>query len=282
MVTLTATPAAGSTFAGWSGAGCSGTGACTVTMSSDQAVTATFNVVRGSTSPCGKRKPVGPPVSPDYCVPLDWRAYAEPGSKTPGHEPLNVIIRARSTVSLDDIRSALDWHRYFGCWKTVSAEKADVTVTGVRYVPQEEAWRRGGCIKGFSFGSFDGNEDHIRFWSQPIPGTLTETWFATASFETACFVLSEKKHVPFNDEPITFWRDHWGEKWHCVDGDTAGGSYGKDGYDRRAKQFVDDLRAKAAANRWHVTVRKDRGEPGTGLDGVKYPDTVYVVTVTKD
>ena len=44
QVTLTATPAAGSTFADWSGAGCSGTGACAVTMSSDQSVAATFTV----------------------------------------------------------------------------------------------------------------------------------------------------------------------------------------------------------------------------------------------
>lgn len=42
QVTLTAAPTSGSTFAGWSG-GCTGTGACTVTMSSAKAVTATFN-----------------------------------------------------------------------------------------------------------------------------------------------------------------------------------------------------------------------------------------------
>ncbi|HYD41894.1 MAG TPA: glycoside hydrolase family 9 protein [Anaeromyxobacter sp.] len=43
IVTLTATPAAGSTFAGWTG--CTGTGAtCTVAMSAARSVTATFNV----------------------------------------------------------------------------------------------------------------------------------------------------------------------------------------------------------------------------------------------
>ena len=43
VVTLSASPGSGSTFAGWSGA-CSGTGSCTVTMNSNMAVTATFNL----------------------------------------------------------------------------------------------------------------------------------------------------------------------------------------------------------------------------------------------
>jgi hypothetical protein len=42
QVTLTAAPAAGSVFLGWTGGGCSGTGTCTVTMDSGKAVTATF------------------------------------------------------------------------------------------------------------------------------------------------------------------------------------------------------------------------------------------------
>ncbi len=46
VVTLTATPAAGSTFAGWSGA-CTGTGSCVVTMNAAKAVTATFNTAGG-------------------------------------------------------------------------------------------------------------------------------------------------------------------------------------------------------------------------------------------
>lgn len=44
VVTLTATAATGSTFAGWSGV-CSGTGTCTVTMDAAKSVTATFNKV---------------------------------------------------------------------------------------------------------------------------------------------------------------------------------------------------------------------------------------------
>jgi len=41
-LTLTAMPAAGSTFAGWAGAGCSGVGSCTLTVSAAQSVSATF------------------------------------------------------------------------------------------------------------------------------------------------------------------------------------------------------------------------------------------------
>ncbi len=44
MVTLTASPASGSSFAGWSGGGCTGVGTCTVTLSVDQSVSASFSL----------------------------------------------------------------------------------------------------------------------------------------------------------------------------------------------------------------------------------------------
>ncbi len=50
-VTLSAQPDPGSTFAGWSGAGCSGTGNCVVTIADHVTVTATF--VQAETSPFG-------------------------------------------------------------------------------------------------------------------------------------------------------------------------------------------------------------------------------------
>jgi hypothetical protein len=45
-VTLTAQPDPGSAHTGWSGGGCSGTGACQVTMSQAQTVTATFELIQ--------------------------------------------------------------------------------------------------------------------------------------------------------------------------------------------------------------------------------------------
>jgi len=46
-VVLTAGAASGSTFAGWSGGGCTGTGTCTVSMSAATTVTASFNLASG-------------------------------------------------------------------------------------------------------------------------------------------------------------------------------------------------------------------------------------------
>jgi fibronectin-binding autotransporter adhesin len=55
VVHLTATPASGSTFAGWAGGGCSGTGTCTVTLNGDTSVTANFTANQ-------------PPPPPTQCV----------------------------------------------------------------------------------------------------------------------------------------------------------------------------------------------------------------------
>jgi len=50
-VTLSATPGRGYLFSGWSGAGCSGTGACTVTLAQSTGVTATFTATEAKILP---------------------------------------------------------------------------------------------------------------------------------------------------------------------------------------------------------------------------------------
>jgi hypothetical protein len=60
-VTLAATAASGSTFAGWSGGGCSGTGACVVTIEEDTAVTATFNANPKPEETCATNASLCPP-----------------------------------------------------------------------------------------------------------------------------------------------------------------------------------------------------------------------------
>jgi hypothetical protein len=58
-VILSASPASGSTFSGWSGEGCSGTGTCTVTMNADKTVFASFNQNTNSNSASGFVPPGG-------------------------------------------------------------------------------------------------------------------------------------------------------------------------------------------------------------------------------
>jgi hypothetical protein len=76
-VTLTASPAAESAFMGWSGGGCSGTGACTVSMIADTAVTARFSASPGLfnklSPPHGT---TGLPTNPT----LSWSASSGAGS----------------------------------------------------------------------------------------------------------------------------------------------------------------------------------------------------------
>lgn len=67
QATLVAAPATGSTFAGWSGGGCGGTGACTVTVPDDKVVEARFDpMLTASPSPSPSPSPEpGPAFSLD-------------------------------------------------------------------------------------------------------------------------------------------------------------------------------------------------------------------------
>ena len=68
VVSLTATPQAGFEFAGWSGAGCSGTSTCNVTMNADASVTARFRLL------------INPPTIPGGTTTIAYSQTFTPGA----------------------------------------------------------------------------------------------------------------------------------------------------------------------------------------------------------
>jgi tartrate-resistant acid phosphatase type 5 len=84
-VTLTASATSGSTFTGWSGAGCSGTGTCLVSMTQARNVTATFTGTGGTTLSVSPTT-----VAPGGTITATWSGIAAPsatdwiGLYTPG------------------------------------------------------------------------------------------------------------------------------------------------------------------------------------------------------
>jgi len=94
-VTLTAAPLSGSSFTSWSGA-CSGSGACVVTMSAAQGVTATFTL----NAPTPPAPPAAPPASLSKPVTSPASLNANKGSSNVGALTLELGVGASSTVTL--------------------------------------------------------------------------------------------------------------------------------------------------------------------------------------
>jgi hypothetical protein len=228
--------------------------------------------------------------SADYCAPADWdtaKASTPLPQIPPFSEPLNVIIGARSTVPLTDIQQAL------GNWKTVtptttvsvagirlkciSAEQANVTGRG--YQDMRQAWRLGGCLHGNEL-SLSGNEDHARFWSQPVAGSKYGAWFVAASYETMCIVKDGQ--LTMASAHKTWTALHPGAAYHCVDG--GPGTFHvthPSGYDDAARDFAAAIATAGKAKGWRVAQRvvNVSHAASAGEGGVPFSDAVYVVTV---
>ncbi len=243
-----------------------------------------------STSTQGEATPTAR-CAADYCAPANWdtaRASTPLPQIAAFVEPLNVVISARSNVSLAAIQTALkNWLTVATSTsvsvsgihvKCISSEKANVTGQG--FLAQEAAWRLGGCVHGNSL-SLTGNEDHVRLWHQPVSGSKYGAWFATASYETLCLVKNGKLITAKSDTKLA--AKHPGGDYHCVDG--GPGSFQArhpDGYEDGAKTFVADVTAAARAKGWKLTKRTvtvKRAEHA-GEGGVAFNDDVYVLTIT--
>jgi hypothetical protein len=143
------------------------------------------------------------------------------------------------------------------------------------------AWRLKGCYGGNKL-SFTGDENHVRIWHQPVPGSADGAWFVTASYEMACVAIHGKLK-PFQ-APDGSHRIHL-SFYHCVDG--GPGSYHAkhpNGYDDGAEDFAADVARAARSQGWGFSQR-DTTRPNipgkdTDEDGVKFNNKVYVLTVT--
>ena len=227
----------------------------------------------------------------DYCAPAEWdtaRASTPLSQIPPFVEPLNVVISARSTVSLAGIQQALGkWQTVstattvslFGIHlKCISSEMADVTDGG--YEPQDVAWRLGGCLDGNKL-SLTGDEDHVRIWNQPVAGSKYGAWFIAASYETMCLVRNGQLQTASTDKAYAAL--HPGSAYHCVDG--GPGSFHAahpDGYDDAAQDFAAAVVTAAKSRGWRaseriVTVKRSAS---AGEGSVPFDETVRVLTVT--
>jgi FG-GAP repeat/Divergent InlB B-repeat domain len=132
-VTLTAIPSAGSTFAGWSGGGCSGTGGCQVPMSSNQNVTATFNHAAGP-SAIGQLTISPTPVYSNLTAACGGAAWSAADVATQWLLDGLPIPGATSTTFAPPIRD--DGHQ-LSCSQTASAAGASTTATSTAVIVYE-------------------------------------------------------------------------------------------------------------------------------------------------
>jgi hypothetical protein len=237
--------------------------------------------------------PAAGTCTPDYCGPADWDtapASTPLAAIRPFVEPLNVIISARSTVSLADVQQAL------GDWKTVSTSSSasvagirvkcisgeEADVSGAGYVPQTVAWRLGGCLRGNEL-SLSGDEDHVRIWHQAVPGAALGAWLIAASYETMC-IAPHGALEPATDDKV-YAALHPSGAYHCVDGGPGSlTARHPSGYDDGAQAFVAAIVAAAKGKGWtlteHVVSRPIASGTGTGEGGVPFSGTVYLLTIT--
>jgi hypothetical protein len=265
---------------------------CASSSSAQSSAPGTAGTVTAS-APASATAPAATPAActADYCTPASWdtaRAATPLTQIAPFAEPLNVVISARSTVSLTAIQAAMTkWETVSTAStvnvtgihiKCISSESADVAGNG--YVAQQVAWRLGGCVDGNAL-SISGDEDHARIWHQPVPGSKYGAWFVAASYETMCVVHDGKLETAKSHLAYTVL--HSSSAYHCVDGgpgsiDTAH----PDGYTDGAQTFAAAVTTAARARGWQVserTVTVSRGA-SAGEGGVPFNGSVDVLTVT--
>jgi hypothetical protein len=168
-ITLLATPTGSDTFTGWSGGGCSGAGTCTVNISSNTTITATFvapttPTLSGDCAPTNVRC-VGP--GQEYATVQACAAVAQPGDTClvyPG------VYSERVNVNRDGVSGS----------PITFAAKGVVTVCGfdftnsdyVRVIGFVLDTNAGSCTISYANVNISGTNNYLEFWDNVFRDAL--------------------------------------------------------------------------------------------------------------
>jgi hypothetical protein len=118
VVTLTATPVSGSTFTGWSGGTCSGTGVCSISLSSNMSDTANFSAATYSIS---GRITSGRKALPGVTVKLGGASNSVASTDAKGNYTFTGLVSGTYTVT-----PAMTGYTFSPAGKTVTVSSANV------------------------------------------------------------------------------------------------------------------------------------------------------------
>jgi len=202
-VTLTATPLPGSAFVGWEGAGCLGTGTCQVTMSSDMAVTATFQqlapvtltvALAGSGSGSVSSSPSGiacpgtcsyayPPGTPVMLTPT-----AASGSRFVGWEGAGCSGTSTCEVTLSEAKSVTAMFEATSKKFALTVSKAG-SGSGAVECEVEGSGTKGACAAEYAEGA------QLVLTASAAGGSTFTGWSGACSGTGTCKLAMDKEQV---------------------------------------------------------------------------------------
>ena len=220
-VVLTASAASGSSFAGWSGAGCSGTGTCSVTMSSDQSVTATFNSSGDQTLTVSKNGTGGGTVTSDPAgidCGLTCSHAFDPST--------SVLLTASAASDSTFVGWSGDCSGTGTCTVTMDADKA-VTAnfeqnqqTFVDVPP--DYWAAAWIVRLYQAGITSGCEtDPLRYCPEDPVTRAQMAVFLERGMQGSTYTPPTGTGTVFADVPLSYWAVDWIEQFYA-DGTTSG------------------------------------------------------------
>jgi hypothetical protein len=203
FVTLTAEANPGSTFAGWSGAGCSGTGTCIVTIGVENSVTANFTqneytLTITSAQGAVAREPdqatyhEGDVVRLTATPNASWSFANWTGGLTGSNNPDSVTIHGNTAITANYIQN--------GYALTITSAHGTVARN-----PDQASYHEGDVVQltvtptaGWSFSNWTGD---LTGSANPSYVTIRGKTMVTANYVQLCYVLT-RTHTGSGSDPV--------------------------------------------------------------------------------